>query len=95
MAWLWPGIARRIVLAGEHASFIGGWQEGAGALTVLNGRNGMPALGTPPSQVSEFGAVHLSDARIAAVVNYVRSHFGNKWKDKVTALQVAALPHPQ
>jgi hypothetical protein len=29
------------------------------------------------------------------VVNYVRSHFGNKWKDKVAALQVAALPHPQ
>jgi hypothetical protein len=28
------------------------------------------------------------------VVNYVRSHFGNKYKDKTTPDQVAALPHP-
>jgi hypothetical protein len=28
------------------------------------------------------------------VVNYVRSHFGNKWKGNVTADKVAALPHP-
>jgi hypothetical protein len=24
----------------------------------------------------------------------VRSHFGNKYRDKVTAAQVAKLPHP-
>jgi mono/diheme cytochrome c family protein len=42
-----------------------------------------------------FGAPHLSDAQIADVVNYVRSHFGNRWKDKATSAQVAALPHPQ
>lgn len=77
-------------LAGDPA--LVSWQYVA--LTVLNGRNGMPALGTPKDPVTEFGAVHLSDARIADVVNYVRSHFGNKWKDKVTADQVAALPHP-
>jgi hypothetical protein len=28
------------------------------------------------------------------VINYVRSHFGNKYKDKVTASQIAKLPHP-
>ena len=36
----------------------------------------------------------LSDEKIAEVVNYVRSHFGNKYKDKVTASQIAKLPHP-
>lgn len=78
-------------LAGDPA--LASWQYVA--LTVLNGRKGMPALGTPASGVTEFGAVHLSDERVAEVVNYVRGHFGNKWKDKVTTVQVAALPHPQ
>jgi mono/diheme cytochrome c family protein len=64
------------------------------ALTVLNGKSGMPAFGEPSDHVTEFGAVHLSDARIAEVVNYVRSHFGNRSKNTVTASQVAALPHP-
>jgi hypothetical protein len=35
-----------------------------------------------------------SNAQVADVVNYVRSHFGNQWKGSVTAGQVAALPHP-
>lgn len=63
------------------------------ALTVLNGKNGMPAFGAIGDQ-SFFGAPHLNDAQIAAVVNYVRSHFGNHWKDEATSAQVAALPHP-
>jgi mono/diheme cytochrome c family protein len=36
----------------------------------------------------------LTDAQIADVVNYVRSHFENAYKSTVTAKQVAALPHP-
>jgi mono/diheme cytochrome c family protein len=65
------------------------------ALTVLNGKNGMPGFGVTPQHFEfPFGAVHLSDAQVAEVVNYVRSHFGNKYKDTVTAGQVAALPHP-
>jgi mono/diheme cytochrome c family protein len=64
------------------------------ALTVLNGRNGMPPFGLPADQVMETRAAHLSDAQIADVVNYVRSHFDNKYKADVTAKQVAALPHP-
>ncbi len=64
------------------------------ALTILNGRNGMPAFGQPVSQATEFGAVRLSDSRIADVVNYLRNHFGNRWKGNVTAAQVASLPHP-
>jgi mono/diheme cytochrome c family protein len=64
------------------------------ALTVLNGRNGMPPFGLPADQVMETRAAHLSDAQIADVVNYVRSHFDNKYMADVTAKQVAALPHP-
>jgi mono/diheme cytochrome c family protein len=76
-------------LAGDPA--LVSWQYVA--LTVLNGKNGMPWFGWPSGQVV-FGAGHLSDAQVADVVNYVRSHFGNKYKGNVTADQVAALPHP-
>jgi mono/diheme cytochrome c family protein len=64
------------------------------ALTVLNGRNGMPPFGLPADQVMQTRAAHLSDAQVADVVNYVRSHFDNKYKADVTAKQVTALPHP-
>jgi mono/diheme cytochrome c family protein len=77
-------------LAGDPA--LVSWQYVA--LTVLNGKNGMPAFGLPVSQVWKIRSAHLSDAQVAAVVNYVRSHFGNKSKATTTADQVAALPHP-
>jgi mono/diheme cytochrome c family protein len=63
------------------------------ALTVLNGRNGMPPFGQPSNEEASR-ATHLTDAQIADVVNYVRSHFENRYKTNVTAQQVAALPHP-
>ena len=63
------------------------------ALTVINGRNGMPPFGLPANRESSR-ATHLTDAQIADVVNYVRSHFENKYKTNVTASQVTALPHP-
>ena len=77
-------------LAGDPA--LVSWQYVA--LTVLNGKNGMPPFGLPADQVMETRAAHLSDAQIADVVNYVRSNFGNRYKDKSSASQVAALPHP-
>lgn len=64
------------------------------ALTVLDGRNGMPPFGFPTGRGMGSGPAHLSDAQIAEVVNYVRSHFGNGYKAEVTAEQIAALPHP-
>jgi mono/diheme cytochrome c family protein len=64
------------------------------ALVVLNGRKDMPAFGAPPDLGWDGPTVRLSDAQVADVVNYVRSHFGNKYKDSVTADQVAKLPHP-
>jgi mono/diheme cytochrome c family protein len=64
------------------------------ALTVLDGRNGMPPFGYPAGRGMDSGPAHLSDAQIADVVNYVRSHFGNRYKAEVTADKISALPHP-
>jgi mono/diheme cytochrome c family protein len=65
------------------------------AITVLNGKGGMPAFGQKPGSVPAIFAANLSDAQVAEIVNYVRSHFGNRYKAGVTAQQVAGLPHPR
>jgi len=44
---------------------------------VVNGQKAMPA----------FGGM-FSDQQIADVVNYIRTHFGNSYKDKVTPADV-------
>jgi mono/diheme cytochrome c family protein len=47
---------------------------------LLNGKNGMP-------QFARF----FDDAQIAAVVNYVRTHFGNNYSDAVSVADVKKL----
>jgi mono/diheme cytochrome c family protein len=47
---------------------------------VVNGQRGMPPFGTM-----------MSDDQVAAVVNYLRTHFGNAYKDVVTAEDVKVL----
>jgi mono/diheme cytochrome c family protein len=49
------------------------------ALVIVNGQKAMPAF------------AELSDAQVADVVNYVRTHFGNHFDDAVTADQVKAV----
>jgi mono/diheme cytochrome c family protein len=51
---------------------------------VLNGQRAMPSFGyaAPP-----FGAA-LTNAQIANVLNYVRTHFGNHYKDVITPDEV-------
>jgi mono/diheme cytochrome c family protein len=44
---------------------------------VMRGRRGMPPFGDM-----------MNDAQIAAVVNYLRTHFGNSYTDVVTAQDV-------
>jgi mono/diheme cytochrome c family protein len=34
---------------------------------------------------------YFSDVQIADVLNYVRTHFGNKYSDKITPAQVKAM----
>ena len=46
---------------------------------VVNGQRGMPP----------FGAM-MSDDQVAAVVNYVRTHLGNRYQDAVTVEDVRA-----
>ena len=50
------------------------------ASVVLHGRHAMPPL-----------AGYMSDAQVAAVVNYVRTHFDNHYNDALTADEVAKL----
>ena len=64
------------------------------AVTVLLGRRAMPAFGKPADPSFNFGEVYISDADIAEVVNFVRSHFGNQYTDKITAAKIGAMPHP-
>jgi len=47
---------------------------------VLNGQKGMPPFGE-----------YLNDDQVAAVVNYVRTHFGNNYKDMVSRNDVKAI----
>ena len=47
---------------------------------VMSGRRAMPSFGEM-----------LTDEQIAAVVNFVRTSFGNKYKDKVTPEMVTVL----
>jgi mono/diheme cytochrome c family protein len=46
---------------------------------VLNGQRAMPPFGAS-----------LSDTQVANVINYVRTHFGNHYKDSVTPAAVQA-----
>jgi mono/diheme cytochrome c family protein len=49
---------------------------------VVHGRRAMPPF-----------ADMMNDAQIAAVVNYLRTHFGNNYTDMVTARDVSAARH--
>ena len=61
------------------------------ALTVLMGRRNMPAFSA--KHAFGFGGppAALSNVQIAAVVNYVRSNFGNHFKDTITPEEVRVL----
>jgi mono/diheme cytochrome c family protein len=61
------------------------------AITVLMGRRNMPAFGA--KHAIGFGGppATLTEEQIAAVINYVRSHFGNHYTDLITAAEVRSL----
>jgi mono/diheme cytochrome c family protein len=50
---------------------------------VLYGQNAMPGFGG-----------FMDDAQVAAVVNYLRSNFGNDYKDQISADDVKAVRQP-
>jgi mono/diheme cytochrome c family protein len=63
-------------LAGDSNLVSSGYPVGI----VVNGQRGMPP----------FGAM-MDDDQVAAVVNYVRTHFGNEYQDAVTAEDVRTV----
>lgn len=72
----------------------GGGADGAGVYPSLTANKNLEARGYPVYLVVNgrramppFGAM-MTDAQIAAVVNYVRTHFGNDYQDRVTANEV-------
>ena len=69
--------------AGTYPSLAGNKNLEAGGYpvyVVVRGQRAMPAF-----------AAMMSDDQVAAVVNYLRSHFGNDYKDAVTAEDVKAV----
>jgi mono/diheme cytochrome c family protein len=70
---------------------------GAGTYPSLAGNKNLEAGGYPvyivvrgQRAMPSFGAM-MSDDQVAAVVNYLRTHFGNDFKDTVTAEDVKAV----
>jgi mono/diheme cytochrome c family protein len=53
-------------------------QAGYPVTLVVRGRRAMPPFGDM-----------MNDAQVAAVVNYLRTHFGNSYSDVVTAQDVS------
>src|ERR1700712_1117257 len=75
--------ARGAVGAGTYPSLAGNKNLEAGGYPVyivVRGQRAMPAFGTM-----------MSDDQVAAVVNYLRTHFGNDYKDEVTAEDVKVV----
>ncbi|MBV9456737.1 MAG: cytochrome c [Bradyrhizobium sp.] len=72
---------------------------GAGAYPSLAANPNLEAAGYPLTMVIHgrramppFGDM-MNDAQIAAVVNYLRTHFGNNYTDMVTAQDVSDARH--
>jgi mono/diheme cytochrome c family protein len=68
--------------AGKFPSLVGNSRLQAAGYplhVVANGLHGMPPLGA-----------FMSDDQVAAVVNYVRTHFDNSYQDAVTAADAKA-----
>jgi mono/diheme cytochrome c family protein len=70
--------------------------EGAGSYPSLAGNANLVSGGYPVTVIVRgqramppFGAM-MSDGQVAAVVNYLRTHFGNSYTDAVTAEDVKA-----
>ena len=86
MAGIFPPLAGSDYLLADRERAIRVILKGLTGPIVVNGVKIDSAM--PPQEAT------LTDAQVADVVNYVRSHFGNHYKDRITESQVAKLPHP-
>jgi mono/diheme cytochrome c family protein len=64
------------------------------AAVILNGRRDMPSF-VPKAGPKDrfFDDATLTDEQIAGVINYIRTHFGNRYDDRISAQEVAGM-HP-
>ena len=69
--------------------------EGAGKITGLANNSNLESADYPITVVTggkggmPWFRGQLTDQQIADGINYVRSHFGNRYRDKITAADVA------
>ncbi|WP_413625395.1 c-type cytochrome [Luteibacter sp. Lutesp34] len=62
------------------------------AAVILHGRRDMPSFKPAAPDEDRFVLdVGLTDAQIADVINYIRTHFGNRYTDSISADDVAAM----
>jgi mono/diheme cytochrome c family protein len=69
--------------AGTYPSLAGDQNlaaRGYPILVVVNGQRAMPPIG-----------LMMTDDQVAAVINYVRTHFGNTYQDAVTSDEVKSV----
>jgi len=84
------GAGKYPALAGDRALLSARFM----ALTLLEGRRNMPAFGGTGQEGFFFITPTLDDEQIAAVINYVRTHFGNHFRGTISAAEVKALRRP-
>jgi mono/diheme cytochrome c family protein len=75
--------AKGAVGAGAYPALANNARLGASLypiMMVVNGQRAMPSFGAD-----------LTDEQVANVVNYVRTHFGNHYKDPVTPAAVRVV----
>lgn len=80
--------------AGHYPAFVGNPTMASArymALTVLQGRRNMPSFAPPPNRETFFVPASLTDQQTAAVINYIRTHFGNHYTDAISTAEVSAL----
>ena len=84
------GAGRYPALAGDRALLSAQFM----AVTLIEGRRDMPAFGGKSQEGFSYMVPTLDDEQIAAVTNYVRTHFGNQFKGTISAAEVKALRRP-
>jgi mono/diheme cytochrome c family protein len=80
--------------AGQYPAFAGNPNLASApyvVVTILGGRRNMPAFDQARAPSGFFPPTWLTDEQVANVVNYLRSQFGNRYPDTVTAADVRAL----
>ena len=83
--------------AGAYPAFVGNPNLASSrymALTILNGRRNMPAFARADQQFY-FPPTWLTDQQVANVINYIRTSFGNDYRDPITAAEVRAMQPPR